>query len=163
MHTHAASTDLTRQPTNSHQVTITYWATARCTTLRHTIQAYTTLWFRATRCGLSLSISPRCLARGAQQTYRLAYTPRLGTTAGATTPTHSTTRGGDIHATRGTTGTGTSATTLGTMTGIGATLHTHTTTITTTTTQDTAQDTAHHVHLSTAQQWALVAAPTTVT
>ena len=49
----------------------------------------------------------------------MASTLRPGTTAGATTQIHSTTRGGAILATRGTTGTGTYATTLGIMTTAG--------------------------------------------
>ena len=73
---------------------------------------------------------------------------------GATTAVHSTTRGGDIHATRGTTGTGIYATTLGITIGIGDTLHMDTT-IT------TIQDICLHAHRSIAQMFVHLFALTT--
>ena len=75
--------------------------------------------------------------------------------AGDTTAAHSTTRAGDIHATRGTTGTGTYATTHGITIGIGDTLHMDTT-IT------TIQDIYLHAHRSIAQMFAHLLAPTVV-
>jgi hypothetical protein len=120
---HVVYMALTRQHINSHRATITWRVTGLCTTQQPMTQPTIILWSRVTRCGLSQSISPRCLARGELQTSHLVSTRRPGTMAGAITPTHSTTRGGAILTTRGTTGTGTSAITLGTMTIAGDTLH----------------------------------------
>ena len=84
-------------------------------------------------------------------------TPRPGTMAGAMVLRHSTTRGGAILATRGTTGTGTSATIRGIMTGVGdirrmATIHT---------TQDLCLRTHHTIVQVVAQITSLVVVLTT--
>ena len=142
---HVVYMALTHQHISSHRATITWRVTGLCTTQQPMTQRTIILWSRVTRCGLSQSISPRCLARGELQTSHLVSTRRPGTMAGAITPTHSTTRGGAILTTRGTTGTGTSAITH--TTGDMATRHTILDTI------HTILDTIHtcttlHVHHS---------------